>query len=225
MTTSKLLPNCTRRVSPTGALFLAAVAILGACNSNRDVGTEANEFIQGGTTQITDVKPVASFLPQPSLLQPGGTDQPALVYRNPKTDFKTYTQIMLDPVEIWAGPNSALQSVPQDQRTDLANTFHSDLYDALSAHCRMVTQPTPATLRLRLAITDETQPDTTLNTVATYAPYAGTAYGIVSRAFNKGVGYFSGTATAEGYAKDGKTGELVWEAVDKRGGTTAVVEN
>jgi hypothetical protein len=42
---------------------------------------------------------------------------------------------------------------------------------------------------------------------------------------NKGVGYFAGTATAEGYGTDAVTDALLWEAVDKRGGTTAMAEN
>ncbi len=39
------------------------------------------------------------------------------------------------------------------------------------------------------------------------------------------VGYFAGTATAEGYATDSVSGTLLWQIVDKRGGTTALVEN
>jgi hypothetical protein len=35
-----------------------------------------------------------------------------------------------------------------------------------------------------------------------------------------GVGYFAGTATAEGYATDATNGGLLWEAVGRRGGTT-----
>src|SRR5438128_10492338 len=65
----------------------------------------------------------------------------------------------------------------------------------------------------------------TVNTVATYAPYVSTAYSLASLAFNNGVGYFAGSATAQGYATDATTGALLWEAVDKRGGTTAVVAN
>jgi hypothetical protein len=49
--------------------------------------------------------------------------------------------------------------------------------------------------------------------------------GFLSLAFNNGVGYFAATATAEGYATDATNGGLLWEAVDRRGGTTAVVEN
>ena len=61
--------------------------------------------------------------------------------------------------------------------------------------------------------------------MATYAPYASSAYSVASLAFNKGVGYFSGTATGEGFATDATSGALLWEAVDKRGGTTALVAN
>jgi hypothetical protein len=52
-----------------------------------------------------------------------------------------------------------------------------------------------------------------------------TAYSVASFAFNKGVGYFAGTATVEGFATDAVKGTLLWEAVDKRGGTTALVAN
>ena len=41
--------------------------------------------------------------------------------------------------------------------------------------------------------------------------------------FNKGVGFFAGTATVEAFATDAVKGTLLWEAVDKRGGTTALV--
>ena len=68
-------------------------------------------------------------------------------------------------------------------------------------------------------------PDATINTIATYAPYASTAYSGVSFAFNKSVGYFAGTATAEGYATDAISGRLLWEGVDKRGGTSALVKD
>jgi len=89
----------------------------------------------------------------------------------------------------------------------------------------MVTSPSPGTMRMRFALVDAKIPNATENTVATYTPYVGAAYGLASLAFNNGVGYFAGTASAEGYATDAATGGLLWEAVDKRGGTTALVEN
>jgi hypothetical protein len=227
MSRSENLPN-SRKLLPYSALALtfAAIGLLAGCDSDKSTGKQANEFIQGGTTQMKeDVKPVKGFLPKPELLTPGAKGQTALVYRDPAVDFKKYNAVMLDPVTIWAGPTSELQKVPKDQRLDLVNTFHSDMYNALIARCKVVSKPAAGTLRLKFAIADEQSPDATANTVATYAPYVGAVYGVASRAFNQGAGYFAGTATIEGYATDGKTGALIWQGVDKRGGTTAVVEN
>jgi hypothetical protein len=80
-------------------------------------------------------------------------------------------------------------------------------------------------MRLKFALVDVKPSNAAENTVATYTPYVGAAYSAASFAFNKGVGYFAGTASAEGYATDATNGTLLWEGVDKRGGTTAMVEN
>jgi hypothetical protein len=41
-------------------------------------------------------------------------------------------------------------------------------------------------------------------------------------AFNHGVAYWVGEATAEGYARDATTGTLLWEGADERAGTKAL---
>jgi hypothetical protein len=186
---------------------------------------QTGQVIGGGTKQIAGVQPVGGFLPQPSLLAPGSSGQADLVYINPSANFASYNQVMLDPVSIWAGPGSSLSSVSPDQRRALANTAQADLYKALSKRCRMVQTASAGTLRIRVALVDAKPSNAVENTVATYAPYVGAAYGLGSLAFNNGVGFFAGTATAEGYATDANSGTLLWEAVDKRGGTTAMVEN
>jgi hypothetical protein len=206
---------------------LAVLVTLTACGESGGLGGsfQPGQIIGGGTKQITDVQPVAGFLPERSLLRPGGSGRADLVYRNPTANFASYNKVILEPVAIWAAPDSPLNSVPVDQRQAAANTFYSDLYKALSRRCQMVTSPSPGTMRMRFALVDAKIPNAAVNTVATYTPYASTAYGLASLAFNNGVGYFAGTATAEGYATDATNGGLLWEAVDKRGGTTAVAEN
>ena len=87
----------------------------------------------------------------------------------------------------------------------------------------MVNKPGPGTMRIRIALVDAKTPNKLINTAATYTPYASTAYSIVSRAFNKGVGYFAGNTTVQAYAVDAQKGIFLWQAVDKRGGTTALV--
>jgi hypothetical protein len=209
-------------------LVLAAIGALTACGqSGGGLGgmVQPGQIVGGGTKQIAGVQPVGGFLPNPSLLNPGGAGQADLVYRSPTANFASYNKVILEPVAIWAPPDSPLNTVPLEQRQAAANAFYSDLYNALSRRCQMVTAPSPGTMRMRFALVDAKIPNSAVNTVATYTPYASTAYSLASLAFNNGVGYFAGTATAEGYATDATNGGLLWEAVDKRGGTTAVVEN
>jgi len=208
-------------------LTLATIATLAACAESGGLGgmVQPGQIIGGGTKQIAGVQPVGGFLPNPSLLNPGGAGQADLVYRSPTANFASYNMIILEPVAIWAPPDSQLNTVPVEQRQAAANTFYSDLYDALGKRCQMVTSASPGAMRMRFALVDAKIPNSTANTVATYTPYASTAYSLASLAFNNGVGYFAGTATAEGYATDATDGGVLWEAVDKRGGTTALVEN
>ena len=206
-------------------LLICLLAAPAYAQGNKEPLIDRGRIIGGSTKQMRDVQPIRGFLPQVSLLRPGGPGEAALVYRNPQASFPSYTKILLERVSVWTDSNSQLNKVPQNQRTALANSFYSHLYNALGARCQMVRAPGPGTMRLRIALTDATSPDAGVNTVATYAPYVSAAYSVASLAFNKGVGYFSGTAAAEGYATDAKTGALLWEAVDKRGGTTALVAN
>lgn len=187
---------------------------------------QEGQLVGGATKQMAlDAPPASGFLPHPELLQPGGPGRADLLYLAPDARLSSYKKVMLDPVSIWAGSHSALNSVPADQQRALANLFYSELYNALRGHCTLVQSAQPNTIHFHIALVDTKEPNATINTVATYAPYASTAYSVASFAFNKGVGYFSGTATAQGFATDATSGKLLWEAVDKRGGTTALVAN
>jgi hypothetical protein len=208
------------------ALLLAGCGLLGGCHQSDSVaGLSVSQFVGGTTQQVRDVQAAGGFLPSPSLLQSGGAGQLDLVYLNPAVNFASYNSLILDPVAVWTGPNSAVSKVPEAERQALANTFTSDLATALKAHCRMATSNGPGTARLRFALVDAKEPNAALNTVATFVPYISTAYGLASYATNKNVGYFAGTATIEGYATDTSNGALLWQAVDKRGGSVAAVEN
>ena len=213
---------------------IAVAAVAGCSHGDIAVSNEQDpnakfqvgQVVGGATKQMAvDASEFGTFLPQPELLAPGGPGKADFVYFDPSVNFADYHNILMEPVSIWAGPNSELNKVPADQQKALANAAYSDIYNALKGHCRMVRKAGPNTIRFRFALVDTKEPNATVNTVATYAPYASAAYGLASLAFNKGVGYFSGTATGEGYATDAASQKLLWEAVDKRGGTTALVAN
>jgi hypothetical protein len=204
-------------------VLLPMLATLAGCGP--DAMVQPGQIAGGATKQISDVQSVRGFLPQPGLLAPGVGRQPALVYLNPNANFASYTTVMLDPVAIWAAPGSELNSVPSSQRQELAGRFENALYQKLSQNCHVVSTPADKTVILRFALTDANSTNPVVNTVTTYTPYLSTAVSAASLVFNGGVGYFTGTASAEGYATDARTGTLLWQGVDKRGGTGALVKN
>jgi hypothetical protein len=194
-----------------------------------DVGlggvVQAGQLVGGATKQEQGVQPVGNFLPSPSLLTPGGAGQVDLVYINPAANPTSYGTVYLAPVAILAPPDSQLSAVPLNQRQAVAQTFYKDLNTALAVHCSMTAHPSKGTVQLNFALTDAHLPNAMVNTLATYTPYASTAYDLSSLAFNHGVGYFAGTATAEAYATNASGTLVLWQAVDKRGGTTSSLEN
>jgi hypothetical protein len=196
------------------------LALLGAAT-----GCSKQNIIGGGTTQVAGAVPTDTFLPQPGLLGPGASGQADLVYFAPGLNFSNYSAILLDPVAIISDSASPLATASPQQREALANTYYSDLYSALSKHCKMTNSPAPSTLRFTFALTDAKLSNGVVKTLATYTPYVMVAYKVGSVAFNNGAGYFSGTATSEAYATDAMTGNLLWQAVDKRAGSVALVQN
>ena len=155
-------------------------------------------------------------------MHPGRWD---LVYFKPGFSFSNYSAILLAPVTIVSDSSSSLASASPEQREALANTYYSELYSALSAHCKMASSPAPGALRLTVALTDAKTSNSVVKTLATYTPYVMVAYKVGSVAFNSGAGYFSGTATSEAYATDAMSGDLLWQGVDKRAGSVALVQN
>jgi len=201
---------------PHPLLALAVLAALAGCSKG--------ELVGGDTKQIAGATPTDGFMPQPDLLQ-AGNGLWDLAYMQPGLHASAYKAIYIAPVTIISGTSSQLATVPADERASLANTFYSDIFTAVSKSCRVAPQPGPGVAVFNFALSDATASDTAVKTVATYAPYLGAAYSLGSKAFNGGVGYFSGTAQAEGYATDGATGALLWEGVDKRGGNVPLVQN
>jgi hypothetical protein len=215
-----------RQIVPVLGLT-AILATLAACGPNSQSSVlQPGQLVGGGTRQMpVAAVPPGSFLPDPSLLRPGGEGRADLIYLNPQADPAAYTSLILDPVTVLADPGSDFGKVPDPQRQALANTFYTELYKDLSAHCSMTTTPSPSTMRIRIALVDAKATNPVVTTVAIYAPYVSAAYSLEAITLNHGVGYFAGTATAEGYATNAATGALVWEGVDRRGGTTALIEN
>ena len=203
------------RYVPWAALALAS--LVGACSKGDIVG--------GNTKQIAGAQPTDGFLPQPDLLAQNPGTLWDLTYMKPGVDFHAYRAILLNPVTIAADPSSKLATLPPDQLSELADTLYSDVFDTVSKSCKMAKTAGPGVVSFHIALSDATTSNGAVKTVATYAPYLNVAYKASSMAFNGGVGYFAGTATAEAYATDGATGDLLWQGIDKRGGNAPMLQN
>lgn len=208
-------------------LIICISLMLAACSQQVDplANIQKGQIIGGATKRIANAQPVGGFLPNVALLQPGGAGDPDLIYRSPNAQPSSYGRVLLEPVTVWSGPGSNFANLPPAQRQALANRFATNLRQTLSKHCTLTSRAAPGTIALRFALVDATAPNPVLNTLATYTPYASSAYDAASVLLNNGVGFLAGSATVEAYATDAVTGALIWEAVDKRGGTTSLAEN
>jgi hypothetical protein len=211
------VPDAARQARRMALLALACAALVAACAKGSIVG--------GNTKQMPGAQATDGFLPHPELLEHNAGTMWDLTYMKPGLSFSDYHAIYLAPVAVMTSPTSALAGLPQDQRDKLANTFYSDAYTAVEKSCNVAAAPGPGVIQLNFALSDAVSSDGVTKTVASYVPYVNIAYKASSMAFNNGVGYFSGTASAEGYATDGATGALLWQGVDRRGGNTPLLQN
>ena len=198
-----------------------------ACGSTRLIGPfQVGQIVGGGTKQIASVQPVAGFLPNPSLSQPGQQGQPDLVYRSPTANFAPLPVRHagagrdLDEPRLASEPGAASATARACQHF-LLRPLHG-LVAALPDDQNAIAWNAVRARRVgrRQAVQCGRGHGRHLRP-RMWAP----RYGAASLAFNHGVGYFAGTATAEAYGTDATNGTLLFQAVDRRGGTTAVLEN
>src|SRR5689334_997583 len=95
-----LVFGSTRKISSVVlALWLTAYASNNSANLDSPI--QPGQIVGGATKQIYQVQPVSGFLPQPSLLQPGGDGRAAPYYINTSVPLSNYNKVLLDPVQIW----------------------------------------------------------------------------------------------------------------------------
>ncbi|MDH3668855.1 MAG: DUF3313 domain-containing protein [Paracoccaceae bacterium] len=196
----------TRRLPTLGFIGLM-MAVLAGCESS-------------STTTVGDSVRSTGFLSDYSRLRRGEEGQAISVYWNDTVDFAPYTKMLIEPVTIWATPETELIEVPADERQELANAFHEALVVALKDDFEIVSVRGPNTIRLRVALTEAVASNPVLDTVSTYVPQAR----LVSTVLTLGseTKAFVGQARAEGEARDALTGKLLAAGIDQRAGTKAL---
>jgi hypothetical protein len=150
-------------------------------------------------------------------LKPGGPDQPAWIYMNPKADWGSYSKMELDPVTFWRGPAAETKTLSRPDRQKLVNYFYQVIHKAMSQYLTMVDKPSPGTMRAQVAITKAAPYDTALDVISSVLPQA-VIISSMKDAFT-GKPAFVGEAAVACKVYDAQTNELLaaWLA-DRVGG-------
>ena len=202
----------------TSLTVIVALAWLTGCASTR----QASSIAPLGKT-VKDAGFLGDLYP---LMREGKGDEALRLYRNPKFEspaaFAQYTKVLLDPVVIYAGPDSKLPETPQAERETIAKAFYAQIYDKLSKDYEMVTEPGPNTLRVQVAIVDAEESNPYIEAIS-YLPMPvgvpGVKAGLVLlKTTATGKPPFAGEVTVEGKFSDAQTGEVIAAAVDRRVG-------
>lgn len=158
----------------------------------------------------------SGFLGDYSLLKKGGEGEAALVYRkydNDRTKWRSYSQILLEPVQIWKGEKTELN--PEDAEY-LAKIVWSRLDEELRKDYKMTSSPGVGVLRIQTAVTEAGTNMPVLDLVTTL--YPGTRLISEGKRWASGTESFVGAASVEVKVTDSQSGELLGAAVDRRGG-------
>jgi hypothetical protein len=173
------------------------------------------------TTQQANDAVTSGFLDDYSILQKGAGDNEALRrYVNPIADWKKYTKVMIDPVQLWMGRSSPLRSIPREERIRLASLLFGKMRDGLLADYQVVREPGPHVMRISVALTEAEASNTVLDTISSVLPTGYVISGTKSLA--TGTGTFVGSASVEAKITDAELGTLLAAAVDRRGGAKSL---
>ncbi len=173
------------------------------------------------STQQASTVVRSGFLDDYSILQKGAGDNEALLrYVNPIADWKHYTKVMIEPVQLWMGEGSSLRDIPREERIRLTRLLFGKLQNALLADYRVVREAGPHVMRISVALTEAEASNTILDTISSVLPTGYVISGTKSLA--TGTGTFVGSASVEAKITDAERGTLLAAAVDPRGGAKSL---
>src|SRR5215510_12833217 len=74
---------------------------------------------------------MSGFLDDYALLRAGGPNDLALVYRNPKANWREYDKVLLEPVTLWRSGHKSLDTVPREDLLRLVSDFQDAVRTSL----------------------------------------------------------------------------------------------
>jgi hypothetical protein len=156
---------------------------------------------------------VSGFLDDYSLLRPGGPDEVALIYRNPEAHWTSYDEVLLEPVTLWRSGRHSLDAVPESDLLRLVTDLEAAVRRHLGAGFRLVDEPGPGVMRIRLAITEARASDPVLDVLRARGGSEATPG---SGPLDAETRRFLESAQIEGEIRDAVTDQLLAAGVDRR---------
>lgn len=221
MTIAPLLRKVLPRVDgipDLGAAALAAIVLLGGCtavgssNDSTDSGTAGTVASEATVANVRRVE----FLTDYSRLKPMPGGGGILCWRSTGVNWKQYSKVMFERVQVYLNPGS-LQPVDPTDLKMLIDYFHSALVKAIQPEAKVVSATGPGVLRVRFALTDLVPTNTALSLAGTVAPYGFIAEIGSGEATGKPAGStpYLGQTGMEVQFRDGASGQLVAECADR----------
>jgi hypothetical protein len=168
-------------------------------------------------TACAGVQPVAySGIPSASQLKQNRDDDSTKVpyrYAAPVV-WSRYSQVIVDPVVIYRGGDNQFGDMNDDDKTVLANYMDKTFASKLSKRFEVATQPSPATLRVKLTLTGAEETTAVIGQFMHF-DIAGNLYNGV-QAVRGGKGAFSGSVSYAVEVYDSSNGRLLKAYVSKQ---------
>jgi len=164
---------------------------------------------------MKDVKQ-SGFLGDYGQLKPGGDDRAALLYMKPGVNFKQYDSLMFERVTVYLSPEAQNREIDPAMMKELTDYYQNALFNAVKDGYKVVDQPGPGVLRVRVAITDVKPSSPVSNTLSTIVPVGIVVSGATKAVSGDNLG--TGEAATEMELLDAQSGERLAAAVDRRQG-------
>ena len=107
----------------------------------------------GGGSQGASPAYHSGFLSDYSKLRPVEGVSGTYRYIDSSANFRSYTKLMIDPVQIVMTPNPEYKGMQPDAMKRMTDAFRMEFVGAVASGYQVVNQPGPDVLRIRLAIT------------------------------------------------------------------------
>ena len=183
-----------------GGLLAVVAACLVSCTS---------------TGQLHKAK-FSGFLGDYSQLHAGEGDQAQQVYIRPNVPWKIYNKVIIDPVVVYAVEDSALGKLPPEQLQSLVDYLEAALNEQLAKNCKIVKEPGPGIMRLRVALTDAEASRQVIGVISSLTPPGIAISALKKVATGKPTG--TGTARVEMEIVDSATGQRLAAGIDAQAG-------